>query len=769
MLAVFLTSYLNEALLAVLKFNFINGKSYKNPIIHIGKWHYEKEYFNSQQYLIDAKKTVMERVVEMYDSVKGTMSSIKNALTFEGLRQNDKVIDLSNKAIKSYIGEDSDERMSTSGRSSLKNMDEDSFQKKFLRALVPSPDLVADTLSGILIGKNEANKGIDAAALDENASIDRVTYAKKLKKRASATAQKCTSTGCNTFHYFATGLCAVHNGIVSKSEKNTLITTTKDSASDIRNSNSTRIDDLRADLEIGDHYALLTQLRSEMLEAAQTLVVDDNLQKFKSEAMKLLKGVTGIDALTEVERAQMLIQFRRLVGKSSFFNPILSSASEVINVDSVIRWLRVVDSKFAERADVKEKAESWIKAFASEIIGKDLITIDFQTYCQLICAYRVSEKLERNKDLNRYAFTDLRLAFLSIPTAEKVVRSGWLAKRGYFFAQENLNCWFMRYFIVEDNKLKYYVGERDKPGPDGNIVKQSCNEIDLLDIAIVDFSPKTFVPQSLGSKMNRPTSFKITTFGGKRMTLSGSRSDVISWVAYLSGFVASSRTSLDFREHFGTERTENKTIRDFIMLGAIICKITRGKKYLEAKGDDAKDSAEYKKLFELEETDYFYLQLFASEKNSHLQNKKELDEKDRERLRNSAEQLAEGLLLAIKRWNSVKGYVQQADILVTGGMAGDTTSNIIRAVELTVNGYLFTAAVKNRFNQNKYGVKVCSLLYNVKIITIIYYSGIQKCKRVHVQCVKAYLRVSHSERLCENIIAGDLYRILPLNNVIFIF
>jgi hypothetical protein len=315
-------------------------------------------------------------------------------------------VDLSNKAIKAYIGDDSD-RMSKSGKTSRESMDEESFQKKFLRAIVPSPDLVADTLSGILIGKKEANKVIDADKLDESASIDRVTYAKKLKKRASATAQKCTNPACNTYHFFPTGLCAVHNGIVQKSEKNTLITTTNDSAlSEIRNSNLTRIDDLRADLEIGDHYALLSQLRSEMLERAETLDVDDSLQKFKSEAAKLLKGVTGIDALTELERAQMLQQFRRLVAKTSSFNPLLSSTSDVINADSIVRWLRLVDAKFADRANVKEIAVSWIKAFASEVIAKDLTTIDFQTYCQLICAYRASEKLVLNKDLNRYAFTD---------------------------------------------------------------------------------------------------------------------------------------------------------------------------------------------------------------------------------------------------------------------------------------------------------------------------------------------------------------------------
>jgi hypothetical protein len=122
MLAVFLTSYLNETVLAVLKFNFINGKSYKNPILHIGQWHHEKEYFNSQQYIDDSKKTLMERASEMYDNVRGTMASIKNAASsvFEGLRKQDKVVDLSNKAIKSYIGEDSDERMSTSGKTSRK-------------------------------------------------------------------------------------------------------------------------------------------------------------------------------------------------------------------------------------------------------------------------------------------------------------------------------------------------------------------------------------------------------------------------------------------------------------------------------------------------------------------------------------------------------------------------------------------------------------------------------------------------------------------------
>ena len=81
------------------------------------------------------------------------------------------------------------------------------------------------------------------------------------------------------------------------------------------------------------------------------------------------------------------------------------------------------------------------------------------------------------------------------------------------------------------------------------------------------------------------------------------------------------------------------------------------------------------------------------------------DVKDEEQLRNRAEELGDVLLDIIKKWNSVQGLIQQADTVVTGGAIVETTKSIVLAVQYTINGYLFAAAAKNRFYQNKFGVK----------------------------------------------------------------
>jgi hypothetical protein len=444
-MAVFVTSTANEIILALLEFNVFTGHSLKTPVVHIGRWQYEKEYYNSEKYAIDYKKTFSERMSEAYEGVRNTLHSIKNVFgNFEGSKDpTQKVKDISNAKLLSYVGKDKNGndflRESVSSLRESTSEKADSFRLKFLKALIPSPEMVGDTLSGVIIGKREADKNIKGEWLDEASTVDRLTHAKASGKRASATAQKCTFPDCNTIHFFPTGLCAKHNGIGSKTERNTIVTSTS-----VNSTSSTRIEDYRADKVLSDHYAVLSQLRSEMLELAQTLDVTD-ISKLQLEATKQLKGVDGISSLSEIEQAQLLDQFKRLAGKGSIIS------SPVITSSSLINWLQLVDPAYSKRNQVEEEVQKWLELFINETYPSSSKGMDFALYCQTVCAYRKKEATVI-KELNRYAFTDLRFAYLSVPTSKP--KFGWLAKRGYFFAQENLNTWFMRYFVVEDHKLK---------------------------------------------------------------------------------------------------------------------------------------------------------------------------------------------------------------------------------------------------------------------------------------------------------------------------
>lgn len=150
MTAVFVTSYVNEIIIAALKFNFINHKSYNNPIFHIGKWHYEKEYYNGQDYIDYSRKSFIEKAHEMVAIVVNPMVNVgkKVANVFGGSKNQEiagQTEDLSNEEIISRIGlaRDSVYSLMTGGESFLS----ESFPVQFLKAIAPSPALLADTIS----------------------------------------------------------------------------------------------------------------------------------------------------------------------------------------------------------------------------------------------------------------------------------------------------------------------------------------------------------------------------------------------------------------------------------------------------------------------------------------------------------------------------------------------------------------------------------------------------------------------------------------------
>ena len=491
--------------------------------------------------------------------------------------------------------------------------------------------------------------------LGRAALADRHAQAKMAGRRASTTASKCATAGCNIYHYLPTGMCAIHSGL--KKEVQTVF----------HQKESTRLEDLRADLSIADHYAVLGQLRSEMLSVAQTFDNStNNFVSLKTEASTLLKGFQ----LDDVEKGQLLSQFRRLD----------INQNGLIDATDLLHLIAKFDEDFlkdiTDTTEKERKVAQWIQQ-----VNDDQPTMTLIQYVNALINHRKAcNQVGAIAELNRFAFWDLRSIMLSSPTVSK--KNGWLLKRGYFFSKENLNSWEFRYFELEGTMLNYYT---TVPGAttncEGKVTEHKLlKTINLLECAVVDFSPKTIAPEDKTTSMDSPTVFKVTTYYGKRFTLATSREDAIQWVALLSWYSTASKEAFTWRANFGSVRKIKITLRDYIMLGCIIAKIMRGLQALE-KDPQIKDTKEYEDEFGITDTDDYYIKLFGFNRETVKE--------------------AQGMVLhTVKYWDTVNKTISHLDDTVAYGIG----KKIVNGIVLSVNTYAYAAAAKNQFNRNKYGV-----------------------------------------------------------------
>jgi len=520
--------------------------------------------------------------------------------------------------------------------------------------MIPSPELLGNTLSGMLLKDTKVDNLTSQEELERATLSDRGAHAKSAGKRSSTTAMKCTSAGCNNYHFLPTGLCAVHSGI------------SKEVSSVFRVSEtSTRLEDLRPDLSEADHYTVLGQLRSEMLSIAQSFdIKSSEFASLQTEAASLLKGVQ----MDNVEKAQLLSQFKRLdVNKNGTID-----AADVVNL------IATIDEEFLKDLSQPEK-EAQVVHWIKEVNGSQPV-MTFQQYVTSLQAYRAScDAEDAIVELNRYAFWDLRGVILSCPTTTK---KGWLLKRGYFFSKEDMNPWSFRYFAVDGSKLSYYT---TVPGTSTSYEGKETEHkivktVNLLECGIADFSPKTIAPVAHTKDFNEPTVFKITLYSGKRLTLATSRKEAMEWVAYLSWFANASKLALQWRMNFGAIRKTSITLRDYIMLGSVVAKVIRAAEELK-KDPTQKGTPKFEKEFGLTIGDEYYIKLFGFTKENVTD--------------------AQGMVIhAISGWKMFKGVVSQTDDKLAHGMG----QQIVGAITLAANTYLYAAGTKNQFNQNKYGV-----------------------------------------------------------------
>ena len=520
------------------------------------------------------------------------------------------------------------------------------FAGKLLQAMIPSPKLLGNTISGLILDEKKVDNLTSQEELERATLSDRGALAKSAGKRSSTTAMKCQADGCNNYHFLPTGLCAVHSGLQ------------KDVSNIFRISEtSTRLEDYRPELNEGDHYTVLGQLRSEMLSVAESFD-EKSIASLQTEAASLLKGVR----MDNVEKGQLLHQFKILDANNN----------GKIDAADLVRHISTFDDELFKGLSDPEKeckVVHWIK----EING-DQTTMTFEQYVTALINYRkLSDAEDAIVELNRFAFWDLRAVILSCPTTPK---SGWLLKRGYYFSKEALNPWSFRYFVADGPKLQYFT---TAPGTtkdfEGNeAVHKLLKSLSLLECGIVDFSPKTIAPETQTKTMEEPIVFKLTSYSGKRITLASSRKDAIEWVAYLSWFANASKLAFQWRMNFGTIRKTSITLRDYIMLGSVVAKVLRRAEQLQKHPLSAQDP-DFEKEFGITTSDEYYIKLFGFTKENVTD--------------------AQGqIIAAVTGWKMFKGMASKMDDQYAQGIG----KSIVGVITAASNTYIFAAATKVKSN-----------------------------------------------------------------------
>ena len=178
-----------------------------------------------------------------------------------------------------------------------------------------------------------------------------------------------------------------------------------------------------------------------------------------------------------------------------------------------------------------------------------------EAYVKSVHRFRKDSEKTGYNDITRTAFWDLRAVILCYPTIQLSDR---FLKRGYAMAMENLNTWKMRLFRIlnaeefESEAKKASADETLNPlfqigyfscENDQEVLKKSFN---LLDIYVVDISPKTSVSDSIFQSLSKAgvdnlddmIVFKVTLHYGRRYTFAAPESIAFRWSIPLPSFLA---------------------------------------------------------------------------------------------------------------------------------------------------------------------------------------------------------------------------------------
>ena len=275
------------------------------------------------------------------------------------------------------------------------------------------------------------------------------------------------------------------------------------------------------------------------------------------------------------ELAHMLMQFQLLD----------VDGDGLITAADLKVWVSKVDADWANRSNIgrrllmDEYIPEWLSsvtdsaAAAASLSFVDYIRALIHKRSEEESGYGFADVCRVPVELLQHPFWDLRAVVCSSCATSL---SGWMFKRGYTIPVEYMNSWKPRFFrlLYKDNVpyLEYWdsaVEQSQRP---------SKGSLNLHEISLIDFSPKTVVALSAAAQRDAEakgmpthdlTVFKVTLSTGRRFTLACEESLAVNWVAELIRFGNRFQLQAEWRRNWGSERLSQRCLRDWINACAV--------------------------------------------------------------------------------------------------------------------------------------------------------------------------------------------------------
>ena len=207
------------------------------------------------------------------------------------------------------------------------------------------------------------------------------------------------------------------------------------------------------------------------------------------------------------------------------------------------------------------------------------IAVDFQTYVEAVLTFRIETEKHKLVDNLNFPFWSLRDCIVYSRPSQL---DGYAYKRG----SGNVARWQKRHFrIVDDEGLDFdpktagffaprptgskacLVYDLDEEKSQGE-VKQS-RRIDLRDLYLVQFSPKTSLPHGKDVPENL-VCFKLTFGDQTRVTLACEEKQAMEWTSIFHRFAVGGKLITDWRLQYAGLSKNKTTLRDWVNAGYVI-------------------------------------------------------------------------------------------------------------------------------------------------------------------------------------------------------
>ena len=617
------------------------------------------------------------------------------------------------------------------------------FAKDFAASLIPTASNLAD-----MYNKDEESTGVLSEDIQGNATkggaLDWFTRQRLLGRRPSFTAQCCTAPGCTVLHFGSSRFCVMHEENQDELRDKALtdfklvddedVPAAEDTETDSAKKRISNRKSKRA-MKAADDMIEKIAIRRKMTAYSEQLDHKDHMDAsfFALAKESLTDRVIGKGKLAFFEKPQIVSQF----------NVLDINGDGLISAVDIGRHIRRINPMWFE-GKTPESAEKDLDNYIIEVHPKNKSTLDLAEYARAVIKLRYESKVTGYNGITRCAFWDLRAVVLCYPTVRP---SGLLLKRGHAIAYERANAWKRRWFqniseeeckeltethndatakrnskksedehddplpeeVLPQFIMGYYVNDPSSPTDENGKKVDTTKKgyINLLDVNVVDVSPKTSVKDTMFgslkgaglSNLDEMVVFKVTVSTGRRYTLAAPEQEALRWMSYFTWFANAHRAAEQWIDTFGSRKHSTITIRDWALAGTVVAKISLGdvfKKQQEEKIQELQQTGQHVKAKKVKEkfedkwkTDY------------------EITERDRRLVgivglsMASLQDAQNTVITTIKMLVEQKAFFKKFDdCYMFGGVQAGYS-----AVVALMNAYAYGSMFKNRTRENTYAVK----------------------------------------------------------------